>query len=206
MQTQEQFRPSPAPSGFAGVLAAIAKPPTETAESPPTWNGDDLGDEAIPLSYERALRAHARYRPTDTEAWRAIPTAGMEPEQPAEEEAALRATCAEEAIPEASAAAQAATDRDLRLASVTIRLSKAESERLRQRAAEAGVTVSAYLRSCTFEAEALRAQVKEALVAMRAAARESQGVSEPGRQGVQLARVLGHIGKLWIGLSAGRAS
>jgi len=32
---------------------------------------------------------------------------------------------------------------------------------------EAGLTVSAYLRSCTFEAEALRAQVKEALAELR---------------------------------------
>lgn len=52
-------------------------------------------------------------------------------------------------------------------ASITIRLSKAEGEQLRRRAAEAGLTVSAYLRSCTFEAEALRAQVKEVLAELR---------------------------------------
>ena len=68
---------------------------------------------------------------------------------------------------QAGPAKQAATDRYLRSASVTIRLSKAECARLHQRAAEAGVTVSAYLRSCTFEAEALRAQVKAALAELR---------------------------------------
>lgn len=61
-------------------------------------------------------------------------------------------------------------DHDLRTVSVTIRLSKAECVRLHQRAAEAGVTVSAYLRSCTFEAEALRAQVKAVLAELRSAA------------------------------------
>ena len=44
-------------------------------------------------------------------------------------------------------------ERELRTASVTIRLSTAECARLHQRAAEAGLTVSAYLRSCMLEAE-----------------------------------------------------
>jgi hypothetical protein len=55
-------------------------------------------------------------------------------------------------------------------ASITIRVSSAECDQLRQRAAEAGLTVSAYLRSCALEAESLRAQVKDALAAIRAAA------------------------------------
>ena len=41
---------------------------------------------------------------------------------------------------------------------------------MRERAAEAGLTVSAYLRSCVFEVEDLRAQVKQALAEMRSAA------------------------------------
>ena len=57
-----------------------------------------------------------------------------------------------------------------RSASVTLRMSRAECDQIRQRAAEAGLTVSAYLRSCALEAESLRAQVKDALAAMRAAA------------------------------------
>lgn len=51
--------------------------------------------------------------------------------------------------------------------SVTIRLDKAESAELRARAAEAGLTVSGYLRSCIFEVEELRTQVKQTLAEMR---------------------------------------
>jgi len=53
--------------------------------------------------------------------------------------------------------------------SITLRVSPDEAGQLRLRAREAGLTVSAYLRSCTFEAEALRAQVKEALAELRQA-------------------------------------
>jgi hypothetical protein len=60
-------------------------------------------------------------------------------------------------------------DENRRRSSVTVRLSEAESAQLQKRAAEAGLTVSAYLRSCTFEAETLRAQVKAALAELRAA-------------------------------------
>ncbi len=52
-------------------------------------------------------------------------------------------------------------------ASVTVRLTSAEDERLRQRAVEAGMTISAYLRSCAFEVETLRAQVKQTIAEMR---------------------------------------
>ena len=53
--------------------------------------------------------------------------------------------------------------------SVTIRMTQAECDQLQRRASAAGLTVSAYLRSCIFEAEALRAQVKEALAQFNAA-------------------------------------
>jgi hypothetical protein len=46
-------------------------------------------------------------------------------------------------------------------------MSDEELDRLRQRAAESGVTVSAYMRSCVLEAEMLRAQVKQALAEIR---------------------------------------
>ncbi len=55
-------------------------------------------------------------------------------------------------------------------ASVTMRMTGGECAQLHQRAAEAGLTVSAYLRSCAFEVETLRAQVKEALAQLSAAA------------------------------------
>jgi hypothetical protein len=63
--------------------------------------------------------------------------------------------------------ATAAPEPSKRSASVTLRLSRAECMQLKQRAAEAGLTVSAYIRSCTFEAEALRAQVKQAVQQLR---------------------------------------
>jgi hypothetical protein len=58
---------------------------------------------------------------------------------------------------------------EIRSVSVTVRLSKAECARLHERAAEAGVTVSAYMRSCTFKGEAPRPQVKETLAELKSA-------------------------------------
>jgi hypothetical protein len=60
-----------------------------------------------------------------------------------------------------------AFERNLKDSSITIRMSKAECAQLHRRAAEAGLTVSAYLRSCTFEAESLRAMVKDTLAQLR---------------------------------------
>ncbi|WP_162601374.1 plasmid mobilization protein [Occallatibacter savannae] len=54
-------------------------------------------------------------------------------------------------------------------ASITIRVTAEEQSRLQERAAAAKVSVSAYLRSCVFEAEALRAEVKEALAQLKSA-------------------------------------
>ncbi len=54
-------------------------------------------------------------------------------------------------------------------ASITLRMSRAECAQLRKRAAAAGLTLSAYMRSCILDAETLRAQVREALAELRAA-------------------------------------
>lgn len=59
-------------------------------------------------------------------------------------------------------------------ASITIRVSRVEREQIKSRAEEAGLSVSAYLRSCALEAESLRAQVKQALATMRATVPEKQ--------------------------------
>lgn len=69
--------------------------------------------------------------------------------------------------------------RSRKSASVTVRLTAAEDSQFRARAAEAGLTVSAYLRSCAFEIEDLRAQVKQALVHMREIEQQSPAPS-PG--------------------------
>ena len=57
--------------------------------------------------------------------------------------------------------------RSRKSSSVTVRLTTSEAEQLRARAAEAGLTVSAYLRSCAFEVESLRAEVKSTLAQLR---------------------------------------
>jgi hypothetical protein len=51
---------------------------------------------------------------------------------------------------------------------VSLRLTDNEFLRLKERACESGVSVSAYMRSCIVDADQLRAQVKQALAAMRA--------------------------------------
>jgi hypothetical protein len=82
-------------------------------------------------------------------------------------------------VPRAAASVAAALDRNVKCSSITIRLSKAECDQLRERAAEAGLTVSAYLRSCTLEVESLRAQVKEALAELRSAGSKAVSTAVP---------------------------
>lgn len=120
-----------------------------------SWTEAALADDVVTLSYEQALHNHARYRMDDRGEWRGpIATAERTPE---------RATAPPTETPQ-----QIPPSRELRTASVTIRLSQAECAQLHRRAAEAGLTVSAYLRSCVLEADALRNQVKQALAEMKA--------------------------------------
>ncbi|MGA2535716.1 MAG: hypothetical protein ABSF53_06875 [Terracidiphilus sp.] len=198
---------TPAPSGgpptFAGMLAAFAAP---AQKRPVAWNDDDLADDVATLSYERALNAHARYKTPelgDRSGLGPVNAGGVagvlvdevlfdevladDKDQPvppfvapitatkASTQPAYEATAAEEPT---------LARRNLKTASITIRLSKAECAQLRKRAAEAGLTVSAYLRSCTFEAESLRAMVKDTLAQLRSkSAQKSQANSAPARRG-----------------------
>ncbi len=82
----------------------------------------------------------------------------------------------------ASTNARRAKDSAPRATIVTLRLSHAESAQLLERAAEAGLTVSAYLRSCVFEVEALRTQVREALSQFRSAALQDPKVTSAPEQ------------------------
>lgn len=111
-----------------------------------------LEDDVATLSYDQALRVHGRYRPA------AAPPPRLVPAPPATE-ASKR--------PEPAVFAAAGLAHARRSASVTVRLSHGESERLRQRAAESGLTLSDYMRSCVLEVEQLRGQVKETLTALR---------------------------------------
>lgn len=61
-----------------------------------------------------------------------------------------------------------------RQVSLSIRLASSERELVKARAAEAGVSVSAYLRQCALEVEQLRAQVQMALAALEQSADKMQ--------------------------------
>jgi hypothetical protein len=204
MRQPAPSQPSSSLSSFAGLLATIASPrtsPPSDATDAPLWNSTDLGEDVATLSYERALRAHARYRPANRDSDRgdgSLTRAG-DPGGDARADAPIEigaagafgvagafgtagATDAADAAP--GLLTGTAREGDLRSASVTIRLSRAECTRLHQRAAEAGLTVSAYLRSCAVEAEGLRAQVKQALAELKAGSKglTEQGNKKPGRQ------------------------
>lgn len=152
MEQASQTSGSQKQVNFAGLLASLTLPKKDSAELRPGWTDGELGDDVVTLSYEQALRNHARYRASERE---------DRPRPVASEARFDESTGAEPETP------QCRTGRALRTASVTIRLSKAECAQMHQRAAEAGLTVSAYLRSCVLEADALRAQVKEALAEMK---------------------------------------
>lgn len=207
--------PSPSSSNFAGMLLSLATPAAPQAGSATdrtdNWPGVDMGEDVVTLSYERALRSHARYKPANLSVWEAESDAvaavagpsqlpGTKPQPssgflnrkkppgretewtpelwnrsgsvtgagPMDHEDVGRPVNAGTRLEEqARTPEQAVARRESRSTSVTIRLSNQECAQLRQRAAEAGLTVSAYLRSCVLEADSLRAQVKEALAELR---------------------------------------
>ncbi len=210
----------PSPS-FAGLLAAFAAPAQRPdaygggslpagRRSAPGWSDDGLEDDIATLSYERALRTHARYRSTDqtfAQSAGAGPVRLDEP-LPAASMAAPRAAAGSAASPKLAASLDGIAgvepdangfrktpyEQNLKSASITIRMSKAECAQLHRRASEAGLTVSAYLRSCTFEAESLRAMVRDTLAQLRSAKAQAKPEEPaPARRtwlGVWLARLL----------------
>ncbi|MGC1463649.1 MAG: hypothetical protein WA802_15710, partial [Terracidiphilus sp.] len=170
MQQTAVNAPSSASSSFEGLLAALTAPTPRTA-----WNNDDLAEDVATLSYEHALRAHARYSSADAGDFPFAQAAGPDADQATDASQSGSASSAQssslwaapvwndEAGVKPAEDFSTALDRNKKCASITIRLSKTECDQLRRRASQAGLTVSAYLRSCTFEAEALRAQVKDVL-------------------------------------------
>jgi hypothetical protein len=137
--------PAPRETGtFANFLESLTAP----AKKPDgMWDDTALLDDVATISYEEALRSHRRVPPVE-----ALP-----------EDESLSATA-----PTASQTPPVAKGKKRKTASITIRLTEAEEAQLHERAAAAQLSVSAYLRSCIFEAEALRAQVKQALARMQA--------------------------------------
>jgi len=194
LQPMQQPAASPTPSpNFAGMLAAFVEP---GRKRPPARDLDGLEDDVATLSYERALRAHARYRAPEASDRALTQFAQAQTETVSifevlpelsvgEQPAIVEATFAVSATAEREPVAEAlpAFDRNLKSASITIRMSKSECAQLRTRAAEAGLTMSAYLRSCTFEAESLRAMVKDTLAQLRhEPSAAQQAVSVPQRR------------------------
>jgi hypothetical protein len=160
-----QATPSPPTRSFAGLLADFAAP---EKKFPPSRDLDGLEDDVATLTYEHALRAHARYRPP------ADPPPKIPTQLPNSCALEDRAEAGPLSIGDSSPQrcpspsplpAQSSAGR--KQASVTVRLTHEEDLQLRQRAAEAGLTVSAYLRSCAFEVDALRSQVKQTLAELR---------------------------------------
>ncbi len=146
---------------FAGLLADFAAPENKL---PPARDLDGLADDVATLSYEQALRRRSGSHPVPDQAdaqrdLKSTPTL-KRPIQPTVERTASGVT----AGPPSTSGSQTS---GRRCSSVTVRISATESEQLHLRAAEAGLTISAYLRSCAFEVETLRAEVKATLTQLR---------------------------------------
>ncbi len=204
---------SSASPSFVGILDSLARPSLKPL---PAWRDDGLADDIATFSYEHALRAQSRYRPAASET--SALARSIDPEQisifeavPAEEAAPLPNPHSAGRSPQATHSAEIASIRahtpaaqNPKSASITIRLSEAECIQLRARAAESGLTVSAYLRSCTFEAESLRAQVKEALAQLRAPTQNRNPLTRPPQPGVKRRSWLERFVRKTIGSAADR--
>ena len=134
------------PSSFAALLASITARPSHKDG----WDDSALADDVATISYEEALKHHRRV-PSLESATEALPhhslVGGAEP--PTGHLTPYR------------------DSKSRKNASITLRLTLAEQAQLHERASAAQLSVSAYIRSCIFEAESLRAQVKEALAQMQ---------------------------------------
>jgi len=107
-----------------------------------------------------AQRVHSRER-----AAKAVPVARSAAADKAERKPEFREVLAETIRPtEVMVAAQPVEL--ARQVAISIRLAPAERALIKTRAAEAGITASAYIRQCALEVEQLRAQVQQTLAAM----------------------------------------
>ena len=155
MQTARAFEPSPTrdsgSDNFAAFLARLAGLPDWDADLPGQSvqpEPADAGKEEIALlSYEHALRGRVLAGSTA--------------------ETVLGNSETSLAHSSVSTAAEIVEPRRCR---ASIRLTAAEDEILRIRAAESGLAISAYIRSCVFEVESLRAQVKQMMAEVRTVA------------------------------------
>lgn len=118
------------------------------------WDISELADDVATISYEQALRSCR---------------AGRAPETATEKLQDETLT----AVVSAASNYRAGSEKQRKGASITLRLTASEQAQLHQRAASAKLSVSAYIRSCIFEVESLRIQVKEALAQMQSTSRQT---------------------------------
>lgn len=130
-------------ASFASLLESFTGPAKKTNGM---WDDTALLDDVATITYEQAIRSHRRVAAAE-----ALPAAEPIPG----------------AAPSAPQGSPIAPVKKRKTASITIRLTDAEEAQLHERAAAAQLSVSAYLRSCIFEAEELRTKVKEALARMQ---------------------------------------
>jgi predicted DNA binding CopG/RHH family protein len=185
MPETAQSLPPAAVAGFANLLSGlIASKPAPKSSDP--WNDDALAQDVATLSYEQALRSHARYRPSGPPNPSSLTDLDSPISQP--DATAQQTACAGS---RSNARPVDSLEESRKSASITIRLRSTECEQLRERAAAAGLTVSAYLRSCVFEVESLRAQVKDTLAQLRSAsaAAEPNPIPQPAQPAVRSAQV-----------------
>lgn len=141
--------PQKTAGSFASFLASFAGRP----QSDP-WDDSALEDDVTTLTYEQALSVTRR-----------TGTPQIEADSVIKNEVHDSSTAAASL----NLAANGGVAKKHRNASITIRVTAEEQAQLHERALDAGLSVSAYLRSCIFEAESLRSQVKEALAKMQSA-------------------------------------
>jgi hypothetical protein len=156
----EPASPLRTPTSFATLLASLTGSGKQSEDQ---WDSSALGDDVATISYEQALRAHRRVRTAEP-----LPAASSE----------IQHQPSPASIPSPASNSVSATKRR-KTASITIRITESEQAQLQERAAAAQLSVSAYLRSCIFEAESLRTQVKEALSQMSAAAPHDPQIAIP---------------------------
>jgi predicted DNA binding CopG/RHH family protein len=138
---------------FASLLASFTGKLQNDA-----WDDSVLADDVATITYEQALSAHRRGRTRESATISLL-------DESAENVAVAPADSADRP----SKLPQTADEKKPKAASITIRVTTAEQAQLQERAAAAQLSVSAYLRSCIFEAETLRTQVKDALLQIRSA-------------------------------------
>jgi hypothetical protein len=146
-ESVQTVRPKSAGS-FADFLASFTG---GSDKSDDDWDLSGLAEDVATINYEQALRSHRAAHAAEfaTERLRDKPLAG----------AAIRG-----ALQHA-----AGSKKKSKTSSITLRLTEEEHGQLHERAAAAKLSTSAYIRSCIFEAESLRTQVREALAQMQAA-------------------------------------